>query len=228
MKNLKPALSALRLLCLTALGLAASCTRSEERDMASTHPDFSTIVFFGDSLTEGFDLRPAEAYPALIDRRLQAAGLPYRAVNAGVSGDTAADGLARAAAALASKPAVLLLAFGTNDIGRGVSPAEFAGSLRRILAMARAANPRLRLAVAGVDLPQLRAFEDYAAFQRIFGQFAAEHGALLIPNLLEGVAGVPELNLPDGLHPNAAGHRIMAERIWDQLQPLLKGARNKD
>ncbi|NLF26183.1 MAG: arylesterase [Deltaproteobacteria bacterium] len=181
----------------------------------------STVVFLGDSLTEGLALARTEAYPALIAERLQAAKLPFRVVNAGVSGDTAADGLARSSAVLNSEVALLMVAFGANDLPRGVPAQECRKNMQEIIDRARAASPGVKIVVSGVDLPQHRGLAGWAEYQEMYRDLAEQNNALLIVNLLEGVAGRPDLNFPDLLHPNAQGHEIMAGKIWEALQPLL-------
>jgi len=182
-----------------------------------------TIIFFGDSITAGFGLEnPDEAFSGLIAARIEAAGLPYRVVNAGLSGETSAGGLRRVDWILRQPCDVFVLALGGNDGLRGIDPAEIERNLVAILAKVRAKNPDAALVVAGMQIfPSMG--EDYrTAYRAAFPAAAEASGAALIPFLLEGVGGVPELNLGDGIHPTAGGHRIVAENVWHVIEPVLQ------
>jgi acyl-CoA thioesterase-1 len=182
-----------------------------------------TVVFLGDSLTAGYGLAdPAsEAYPALIADRLRAAGAAWKVVNAGISGDTTAGGLRRIDWTLRAPVDVLVVALGANDGLRGVDPAVTAANLRGIIERARARHPAVRILVAGMQLPPELGAAHTAAFARVFPDVAAATGAALVPFLLAGVGGEPALNLGDRIHPNAAGHAVMAATVWPHLEPLL-------
>jgi len=182
-----------------------------------------TIVFLGDSLTAGYGLAdPAsEAYPALIAERLRAARTPWKVVNAGISGDTTAGGLRRIDWTLRAPVDVLVVALGANDGLRGVDPAVTAANLRGIIERARARHPAVRILLAGMQLPPELGAAHTAAFARVFPDVAAATGSALVPFLLAGVGGNPALNLGDRIHPNAAGHAVMAATVWFLLEPLL-------
>jgi acyl-CoA thioesterase-1 len=182
-----------------------------------------TVVFLGDSLTAGYGLAdPAsEAYPALIGARLRAAGATWKVVNAGISGDTTAGGLRRVDWTLRAPVDVLVVALGANDGLRGVDPAVTAANLRGIIERARARHPGVRILLAGMQLPPELGANHTAAFARVFPDVAAATGASLVPFLLDGVGGDPALNLADRIHPNAAGHAVMAATVWPHLEPLL-------
>lgn len=183
-----------------------------------------TIIFFGDSITAGYGLEnPDEAFPGLIEARIEAAGLPYRVVNAGLSGETTAGGLRRVDWILRQPCDVFVLGLGGNDGLRGIDPAEIERNLVAILAKVRTKNPDAALVVAGMQIfPSMG--EDYrAAYRAAFPAAAGAAGAEVIPFLLDGVGGVPELNLGDGIHPTAEGHRIVAENVWRVLRPVLEG-----
>jgi acyl-CoA thioesterase-1 len=185
--------------------------------------DEQTIIFFGDSITAGYGLdNPDEAFPGLIAARIEAAGLPYRVVNAGLSGETSAGGLRRVDWILRQPCDVFVLGLGGNDGLRGLDPAEIERNLVAILAKVRAKNPDTALVVAGMQIfPSMG--EDYrVAYQAAFPAAAGAAGAAVIPFLLEGVGGVPEMNLGDGIHPTAEGHRIVAETVWQVLRPVLE------
>ena len=187
--------------------------------------DTVVVLFFGDSLTAGYGLADpdADAYPALVGAQIAEAGVPVRAVNAGVSGETSAGGRGRIAWALRqSRPDVFVLALGANDGLRGVDPASTQENLGAILEAVREAAPDARLVVAGMEaLPNMGA--DYTGrFRAVFPAVAEAHGAALVPFLLDGVAGVPALNQPDGVHPTAEGQRVVAETVAETVVPLAR------
>jgi len=187
------------------------------------------ILFFGDSLTAGYGLPAAASFPALLQQKIDAAALPYKALNYGVSGDTSAGGRARLPAVLARQPAdVFVLALGANDGLRGIPVADTARNLQAILAAVRQQFPAARLVVAGLEFPfdlgplgGHRLARYAAEFQALFRPLAEESGAAFVPFLLHGVLGRRELNLADGVHPNAAGQKVLAENVWAVLGPLL-------
>jgi acyl-CoA thioesterase-1 len=178
------------------------------------------VAFLGDSLTSGWRLSEDEAWPALVGRSLAAGHRPIRVLNAGVSGDTVAQGLARLPGVLAHHPDVLVVALGVNDGLRGLPLEDVESGLGRILEEGRAAGSRLLL--VGIRLPDRGG--DAARtrrFNQIFAQLAAEQKVTLVPDLLAGVAGHPELLFRDGLHPNAAGHLRLAETVRPRLALVL-------
>ncbi len=180
-----------------------------------------TVVFFGDSLTAGYGLDPAQAYPALIQAKLREGSLDYDVVNAGISGDTTSGGVARLDWVLRRPVDVFVLALGGNDGLRGVSLAETRKNLTSILARVRAKYPQAKLVVAGMQLPPNMGATYADEFRAIFPEVAREAGATLVPFLLEGVAARPDLNQPDMIHPTPAGQQIVAENVWSVLKPLL-------
>lgn len=187
------------------------------------------IVFFGDSLTAGYGLPAADSFPARVQQKLDAAGLPYRALNYGVSGETSAGGRQRLPAVLARQaPDVFVLALGANDGLRGVPLRDTTANLRAILQSVRQQFPAALLVLAGLEFPfdlgplGVPALRHYAqAFSGLFRELAAAEGVAFIPHLLAGVLGRPELNLPDRVHPNAAGQQVLAANVWAVLAPLL-------
>lgn len=187
------------------------------------------ILFFGDSLTAGYGLPAAASFPSLVQQKIDAAGLPYRALNYGVSGETSAGGRARLPTVLARQSAdVFVLALGANDGLRGIPASATTRNLHAILAAVRQQFPAAPLVVAGLEFPfDLGALGgprlgQYAAdFKALFRPLAEQNGAAFVPFLLHGVLGRRELNLPDGVHPNAAGQRILADNVWAVLGPLL-------
>jgi acyl-CoA thioesterase-1 len=188
---------------------------------AATPP--RTIVFFGDSITAGLGLADpsTDAYPAIIQQKIDAAHLNYRVVNAGLSGETTAGGARRVDWILRQPVDIFVLALGGNDGLRGIDPAVTRSNLQTILERVRAKYPAARLVVAGMQMPPGMG-EDYTrAFREAFPAVAEKNHAALVPFLLESVGGIPNLNQGDGIHPNPTGHAIVAENVWKILRPLL-------
>ncbi len=180
------------------------------------------VVFLGDSLTAGLGLAESEAYPAVVGDLLAERGIAVRIVNAGVSGDTSAGGLARVDWLLTQKPEIVVVALGANDGLRGQPVAAIAANLREIVRRARAAGSRVVL--AGMKMPPNYGPEYTREFEALYPRLARESGLPFIPFLLAGVAAIPELNQPDGIHPTAAGQRKIAELVVEALLPLLRSA----
>ena len=189
--------------------LAAPPARAAER----------VVVALGDSLTAGLGVAPDEAYPALLDARLRREGYGYRVVNAGVSGDTSAAGLRRVDWVLKSKPDVVIVALGANDGLRGLPVDALARNLEAIVSRVRATGARVLL--AGMRVPPNYVADYTSAFAAVFPAVARRTGVPLAPFLLDGVAGDARLNQPDGIHPTAEGQRVIAERLWPYVRPLL-------
>ena len=182
-----------------------------------------TILFFGDSLTAGYGIGAGQAFPALLQPRLDAAGLAYRAVNAGQSGDTSTSGRARLPATLARhpQPDIFVLELGANDGLRGHPPATTRANLDAILTAVRQQHAPVRFLLLGMALPPLLGGPSAAAFGGVFAEVAARHNCAFVPFLLDGIMLNAALTLPDRLHPNAAGQRRMADVVWAALRPLL-------
>jgi acyl-CoA thioesterase-1 len=182
-----------------------------------------TVVFLGDSLTAGYGLAdPAsEAYPAVIQRRIEAAELPWRVVNAGVSGETSAGGLRRIDWVMRQPVDLLVLALGANDGLRGLSPEATRANLQQIIERVRAKRPQAKIVIAGMQMPPSYGADYVEGFRAIFPTLAEKNAVPLVPFLLEGVAAQADLNQADGIHPNPAGHVRMAEAVWKVLRPLL-------
>ena len=185
------------------------------------------VVILGDSITAGYGLDdPAQqAYPALLQQKIDAAGLPFTVVNAGVSGDTTAGGLRRVDWALGPGAAVLVVALGGNDGLRGIPARQTAENLAAIIRRARAKVPGIAVIVAGIQMPESMGEEFAEQFKAVFPRVAMETNATLIPFLLEGVGGVPALNQPDRIHPSAEGQKRIAANVWAVLQPILEASR---
>jgi len=182
------------------------------------------VLFFGTSLTAGLGLDPDEAYPTLIQRRIDSAGLAFRVVNGGVSGETSAAGLRRIDWLLQRPVGVLVLELGANDALRGQDLAAAKANLQAIIDRTRARYPDVRVVVAGMEAPPNLGGRYTREFRDLFVTLARENRAALIPFLLEGVGGVAELNQPDGIHPTARGARIVADNVWRVLAPVLREA----
>lgn len=178
----------------------------------------------GDSLTDGYGIKRSQAYPALIAEKLRAGGYKYEVINAGVSGDTTAGGLRRIPKYLTGRIDVLVLELGINDAFRAVPVEQMRSNLQAIIDRTRTHNPQVAIVIAGMQLPLYGADSYVRAFGAMYGELAEKNHAALLPYLLEGVGGDPSLNLPDRVHPNAAGHRILAENVWRVLEPVLSKA----
>lgn len=180
------------------------------------------VVVLGDSITAGYGLDPAEAYPTILQEKIDAAGLNYKVVNAGVSGDTSAGGLRRVNWALGKQRAdVLVIALGGNDGLRGISPAETEQNLAGIVEKSRAKNPAMKVLIAGMEMPSNLGADFVAQFKAVFSKVAAEKKTALVPFLLDGVGGDEKLNQADRIHPTAEGQRKVAENVWQILEGVL-------
>jgi acyl-CoA thioesterase-1 len=191
---------------------------------AASAADMKTILVFGDSLSDGFMLKRSEAYPALLAKKLQAAGLNFQVINASASGGTTEGGLERLPPHLKRRIDIFILELGINDAFRGLAVDEIQTNLQQIVDKVKARNPNVRIVIAGMQLPDYSADDYVSAFGKMFGDLASRNNAALVPYLLQGVAGDPSLNLPDGIHPNAAGQRVVAENVWRVLEPIAREA----
>ncbi len=181
-----------------------------------------TILVFGDSLSDGFMLKRSEAYPALLAKKLGAAGLKFQVINASASGGTTDGGLERLPAHLKQGIDILILELGINDAFLGVPTDQIENNLQQIIDKVKGPNPNVRVIIAGMQLHGHTADDYVSAFGNVFADLATKNGAALVPYLLKGVAGNPSLNLPDGIHPNAAGQEILAENVWRVLEPVAR------
>jgi len=180
------------------------------------------IVILGDSLTAGLGLPRDQAYPTLLQQRLDKEGLKYEIVNAGVSGDTSAGGLARLDWALDGDVRVLIVALGGNDGLRGLPAEELKANLSQIIERAQARG--IRVVLAGMEAPPNFGQSYIVSFHQAYPELAKEYKVPLIPFLLQGVAGIDSLNQRDGIHPTAEGARLVADNIWPVLRPMLTGS----
>ncbi|MFN7943258.1 MAG: arylesterase [Thermoanaerobaculia bacterium] len=210
----------------TALAPAAT---APARTAGTTAPpeerDGPTVVFLGDSLTAGFGVDEDQAYPARVAATLAERGIAARVVNAGVSGDTSAGGLARIDWLLRQKPDLLVVELGANDALRGQPLAGIESNLRAIVVKATAAGATVLL--VGMQIPTNYGPEYTAGFRDLYPRLAKETNVALLPFLLEGVAARPELNQGDGIHPNPEGHQRVAATVLAALEPLLRDAAKK-
>lgn len=182
-----------------------------------------TVVFLGDSLSAGAHLAAEDAFPAQLQRLLAADGVPFQLANAGVSGDTSAGGLRRVDWVLRAKPAFVVLELGANDGLRGMPVAGVEQNLRAIIAKIQAQGVRVML--LGMRLPPSVGADYAREFEAIYPRIAQETGMVYVPFFLDGVAGVPELNLPDGLHPTVEGHARIAAKLREPFRRWLSGTR---
>jgi acyl-CoA thioesterase I len=188
---------------------------------AFQQPNVKTILFYGDSLTAGYGLAPDQAFPALIQKEITQRKASYKVVNAGLSGETTAGGLGRISWVLKQPVDILVLELGANDGLRGLPIAQTRENLQKIIDKVKEKNPQVKVLIVGMKVPPNMGREYSREFEKIFPDLAKANKASLLPFLLEGVAGNPKLNLPDGIHPNAEGHRIVAKNVWQALEPMM-------
>ena len=181
-----------------------------------------TILVLGDSLSQGFGLAPSEAYPMLLTKKLRVAGLNFRVINASAAGGTTEGGLERLPAHLKRKIDIFILELGINDAFRGVPVDQIQNNLQRIIDKVKTRNPSVRVVIAGMQLPNFTTDDYVSTFGKMFADLAAKNRASLVPYLLQTVAGDPSLNLPDGIHPNAAGQKVLAETVWHVLEAVAR------
>jgi acyl-CoA thioesterase-1 len=215
------------IICSFSVGCQApdqSRTGEESKEQASKIKIVSRpiILFFGNSITAGYQLDMQQAFPALIQTRLDSMGYQYKTINAGLSGETSASGVRRIDWVLRDKPEIFVLELGANDGLRGLPLKETMINLQEIIEAVKAMNQDVQIVIAGMQVPPNLGQEYTEQFNNIFKDLADNNQAVLIPFLLEGVAGDPDLNLSDGIHPTAEGHTILAETVWQSLLPVLK------
>ena len=217
------------ILLLTSLGLFACQSEPAKNTVA---PQAQTqeqpapaakknIVFFGNSLTAAYQLSPEQGFTAILQRRIDSLGLSYNCVNAGLSGETTADGVNRIDWVLQQPVDIFVLELGGNDALRGLPVTESKKNLQAMLEKVKAKYTDSKLVVAGMLAPPNLGAAYTNAFRDMYPALARKNGAVLIPFLLDGVGGIPELNLPDGIHPNVEGQKVVAETVWKILKPLL-------
>jgi acyl-CoA thioesterase I len=193
--------------------------------MAASAP--RVILFLGDSITAGYGLDPSQAFPALIQQKIDAQRWNFKVVNAGQSGDTSAGGLSRIDWLLKNKVDVLVLELGANDGLRGLPVENSKKNLQAIIDRTKDKYPEAKVIVAGMKVPPNMGSDYGRKFEAVFADLAKNNNAPLIPFILAGVGGVPELNLADGIHPTAKGHEIVAANVWKVLKPVLRSLAGK-
>jgi len=222
---------------LALAALACGSPRADDRDRApapapraaSAAPaapavaNRPRVVALGDSLTAGLGLPSASAYPKLLEKRLNEAGMNFEVVNAGVSGDTSAGGLARLDWALEGDVRALIVALGGNDGLRGLPADQLQNNLAQIIERAQARN--IPVVLAGMEAPPNYGRDYIVSFHKVYPALAAKYSVALVPFLLQGVAGNETLNQRDGIHPTAAGARIVADNVWAILKPIAEARR---
>lgn len=184
-------------------------------------PKQKVILFYGDSLTAGYGISTEEAFPALVEKKIRQKGKNWKVINAGLSGETSAGGLSRIDWILRQPVDILVLELGANDGLRGLPLDQTKKNLQAIIDKVKAKNPAVKIVIAGMMVPPNMGNEYSSGFKKIFPELAKRNNALLIPFLLEGVGGVEKLNQPDRIHPNAEGHRIVAENVYQVIEELL-------
>lgn len=181
----------------------------------------NSILFFGDSITAGYGLEEEQAYPAFIQEKIDSLEMDYSVINAGLSGETTAGGLRRVDWILQQEIDLFFLGLGGNDGLRGIDPENTRENLMGIIKKVREKNPDITIILAGMEAPPNLGDEYTSRFRQIFQDIAEQYDIIFMPFLLEDVAGIEELNQPDGIHPTAEGHQIIAENIWRYLEPEL-------
>lgn len=180
------------------------------------------VLFFGDSITAGYGLAPEQAFPALLQQKVDSLSWDVKIINGGLSGETSSGGLRRIDWVLQNPVDVFVLELGGNDGLRGIDLTLTERNLNGILEKVKSRYPKAKLVVAGMQVPPNLGQDYTRAFAQFFPQVAEKNNATLIPFILENVGGIEELNQPDGIHPTAQGHAIIAKTIWPYLKPLLK------
>lgn len=216
---------------LIALSVVAGCKNKEaskdsarqaKKETASENKaPKKTILFFGNSLTAGYGLEPDEAFPALIQHRIDSLGLNYTTVNGGVSGETSSGGKGRIDWILKTPVDVFVLELGANDGLRGIPVAETRKNLQAIIDRVKAKYPHVKLVLAGMQVPPNMGAKYATDFRAVYTELAKDNNMALVPFLLEGVGGVRSLNQQDAIHPNVEGAKIVANNVWKILEGVL-------
>ncbi len=214
-------------LCLLLIGCGGK-TKEKEQDAEAVGTEETTaessgkkILFFGDSLTAGYGLDVTDAFPSIIQEKLDSLGMDYQVVNAGLSGETTASGRNRMAWVLDDDISVVVLELGANDGLRGIPLEETRKNLQAMVDMIQEQLPQATIVLAGMQIPPNMGPEYTSGFRDIFPELAQKEDLALIPFLLEGVAGIPELNQGDGIHPTQKGQQLVAENVWEVLAEVL-------
>ncbi len=228
MRNLKYYFAVFSIFIMISCGQNAE-KKSEEKSKEETQTEAeaevsekNVILFFGNSLTAGMGLEASEAFPALIQNRIDSLNYNYEVVNAGLSGETTASGKNRIEWVLNQDVDIFVLELGANDGLRGIPIAETRRNLQDIIDTVKEKNPDTKIVLAGMQIPPNMGEEYTTDFRNIFPELAEENNVELILFLLEGVAGDAELNQQDGIHPTAEGYKIVADNVWDVLEDVVE------
>lgn len=231
MKKLQYSSSYLLLLVLFSMTLISSCSENKTsktpeldsvENEAVEKESKKTILFFGNSLTAGYGIDKEDSFAGLTQKRLDSLGYEeYRVINGGLSGETTAGGFSRLDWFLEEEPYIFVLELGGNDGLRGIQLSETRSNLEKIIDEVRKKYPETHIILAGMQIPPNMGQEYTDEFKSIYPEVAAEKNVTLIPFLLEGVAGNPDLNLPDGIHPTEEGHQIVFETVWPYIRDLV-------
>lgn len=196
--------------------------RSHQPDGVDKDASLARVLIIGDSITAGYGLEAEQAFPALLQSRIDSAGYGFEVVNAGLSGETTSGGARRIDWLLRGGADVLVIELGGNDGLRGISPDVTEENLRTIIGTMREENEDATIILGGMRMPMNMGASYREDFESVFPRVAEDTGVIFIPHILEGVGGVPEFNQPDGIHPTAEGQRIIADLVWEYLEPVLE------
>lgn len=218
-----------RLLYFISILVISSCTSPQnnqenvavKKNVKAEKDTMKTILFFGNSLTAGYGLEPEESFPSLIQSKIDSLNLPYKVINAGLSGETTAGGKARISWLLKQKIDVFVLELGANDGLRGIPVTETSENLQSIVDQVKAKYPDVKMVMAGMEVPPNMGDKYSTDFREIFKKIAEKNNMILIPFLLDKVGGVENLNQSDGIHPTAEGQKILADNVWNVLKDKL-------
>ncbi len=184
--------------------------------------DKKTILVFGDSIAAGLGVDPEQAFPAILQEKIDSVGLAYNVINGGLSGETSAGGLRRISWVLQRKVDIMILELGGNDGLRGIDLTNTKENLQEIINISQAKNPEIQVIIAGMQVPPNLGIEYTNEFVNLYPSLAEENNLPLIPLILDKVGGYEQFMQPDQIHPNAAGHRVVAETVWETLYPIIK------
>ena len=203
------------------MGVAKGAASVTAVDSGSGSIRTPVVLFFGTSLTAGLGLDPEQAFPSLIEKKALSEGVPIKVVNAGLSGETTAGAVRRIDWVLRTPVDLVVIEAGANDALRGLAPEEARANLEQLIAAVRAKQPGARIALIQMEAPPNFGVAYTRSFRAIYPEVAAKESVTLLPFLLGGVAGIPRLNQPDGVHPNVSGERIVADNVWKALKPIV-------
>jgi acyl-CoA thioesterase-1 len=207
--------------------LICLCLWGNDAVVSAAEPSLPRVLVMGDSIAAGYGLDPGKAFPAQLQRFAVEHGIKVEIVNAGLSGETSAGGARRISWLLRQHVDIFVLELGGNDALRGLAVNETEVNLTQIITRARERYPTVRIVLAGMKAPPNLGPDFTSRFEALYPRVASATGSILIPFVLDGVAGVPELNQPDGIHPTVEGQAIIAKTVWGTLEPLLRALRNQ-